>query len=734
MLFNIRQFAESINFSNALKVTIATVLPILIASHFNHFDIGVTIAIGALLTYPSDISSNLQHKINGILVGTSIVSGTALLISLAHPFPWAFYPLLIILIFFLSMIAVYGQRANLVSFCGLLSVSLIFKQIYSGAELLEHCALMFGGGLLYLLISIIFYFIRPFKYAELLLADSLDLTAQYMKLRGDLWKNKKNKIKINIVREQLQLQVKLSASHQNLREALMHKRANSGSSDQNRKMLIMFITLVDILELAIATSFDHANLQRKFAKHQEVLDSYQNLAYNLASMLSELSDTMSSKTAYQKKFNLYADLTALENAKEKYEQVTADKKDFDAILMLTTMLRYAEKQIEKVTIIERAYTQKSFKYEFKDGGKDLTKFLAPQYYSISTLIENLTFSSTYFRHALRLTITIMVGFLIGTFLPFQNVYWILITIIVILRPGYGLTKTRSYHRIIGTVAGGLIAFGLLFIVQNNQLIATMAIVTMILAFSFVQTNYKVAATFTTMYVVFIYSLFTPNIRDVVEFRIVDTFVGAALAFGANYILWPSWEFLNTPVYLKKSIEANKNYLKEIFHIYNTKEPATVQYRLARKHAFVSLANLMESFQRMIQEPKSKQKQMPQIYKLATLNHSLLSSAASLGTYIQSHKTTKASEAFNVVVNATIKNLEIAIDEFEGKIIAETEVEDLLPRFTELKNIRARELSEDNDINNEDIREKMLEAQLVIEQLIWMTSASEKIKKTVKALQ
>ena len=732
MIFNIRQFAESINFSNALKVTIATVLPILIASRFDHFDIGVTIAVGALLTYPSDISSNLQHKINGILVGTSIVSGTALLVSLSHPIPWLFYPILMTLIFFLSMIAVYGQRANLVSFCGLLSISLIFKEIYSGIELLEHCALMLGGGLLYLVISVIFYYIRPFKYAELLLAESLELTAQYMKLRGDLWQNKKNKI--NIVREQLEIQVKLSASHQNLREALMHKRANSGSSGQNRKMLIMFITLVDILELALATSFDHAKLHKKFAKHPEVLETYQNLAYNLASILDELSKTMSSKTIYKKKFDLYKDLNALEIAKDNYENIITEKKDLDAILMLTTMLRYAEKQIEKVMTIERAYTQKSIKYDFKDRGKDLNKFLAPQYYSLSTLTENLTFSSTYFRHALRLTITIVVGFLIGTFLPFQNVYWILITIIVILRPGYGLTKTRSYHRIIGTVAGGLIAFGLLFVVQNNHLIATMAIVTMVLAFSFVQTNYKVAATFTTMYVVFIYSLFTPDIKDVVEFRIIDTFVGAALAFAANYILWPSWEFLSTPMYLKKSIEANRNYLKEIFQIYNTKEPATVQYRLARKHAFVELANLMESFQRMIQEPKSKQKQLPQIYKLATLNHSLLSSAASLGTYIQSNKTTKASEAFNVVVNATIKNLDIAIDEFEGKKIEETEMEDLIPRFTELKNIRAKELSENNDFQDEEIREKMLEAQLVIEQLIWMTSASEKIKKTVKALQ
>lgn len=731
MVFNLRQFAESINFANAIKVTIATVIPILIASHFDQFDIGITIAIGALLTYPSDISSNLQHKINGILVGTSIVSGTALIISLAHPYPWLFYSMLTLLIFFLSMISVYGHRANLVSFCGLLSISLIFKEVYSGIELLEHCALMLAGGLFYLLISIIFYYLRPHKYAELLLADSLELTAKYMELRGDLWKKKDNKV--DIVKRQLELQVKLNASHEDLREALMHRRANSGSSGQNRTMLIMFITLVDILELALATSFDHERLNKKFSKHPEILNNYQTVAYNLAAMLNELSISLSTNKTYAKKFDLYKDLTALEEAQRKYESLPETEKDFSAILMLTSMLRYAEKQIEKLTLIERAYTQKSFKYEFKDGAKNLHKFIAPQYYSPSTLIENLTFSSTYFRHALRLTIAIMVGFLIGTFLPFQNVYWILITIIVILRPGYGLTKTRSYHRIIGTVLGGLMAFGLLFIVQNNQIIATMAIVTMILAFSFVQTNYKVAATFTTMYVVFIYSLFTPDIRDVVEFRIIDTFVGAALAFGANYFLWPSWEFLNTPVYLKKSIEANKNYLKEIFLIYNTKQPATLQYRLARKHAFVALANLMESFQRMVQEPKSKQKQLPKIYKLTTLNHSLLSSAASLGTYIQANKTTKASEAFNVVVNATIRNLEIAIDEFDKESVETFETEDLSPRFTELKNIRAKELSESNDINDEEIREKMLEAQLIIEQLMWMTNASEKIKKTVKAL-
>jgi uncharacterized membrane protein YccC len=63
------------------------------------------------------------------------------------------------------------------------------------------------------------------------------------------------------------------------------------------------------------------------------------------------------------------------------------------------------------------------------------------------MIENLSFSSTVFRHSLRLTITILIGFIIGKALPFQNAYWIVLTIVVIMRQGYGLTKQRTFHRI-----------------------------------------------------------------------------------------------------------------------------------------------------------------------------------------------------------------------------------------------------------------------------------------------
>ena len=734
MIYEIRKFTDSTYFTNALKVTIAAVIPVLVFSFLDNFEIGFTIALGAFFTYPSDIPSNLKHKINGILFTAFLVAGVNLLVNIVHPYSWVFYPFLALLIFLLSMISVYGQRATMVSFSALLAVSLAFAHLHTGWEMLEYSGLILVGGLFYLLISLIFHYIRPHRYIELQIAECIKLTAKYLKLRGDLWTI--NADKKAIIEKQLHLQVELNTIRQNIREVLISSHTTSGSSNQNRKMLIVFISLTEILELALSTSFDHDKLHQKFDDHPKVLLTYQSLAYNLAASLKQLSKSIQNKTKYISKHTLLSDLNALQLAITDYESELGKNSASEGVFMLTTMLQYAEKQVEKIKIVERAFTLAINSLDFKGKDKDLEKFLTPQYYPLSTLIQNLSFSSTIFRHSLRLTITILIGFIIGNILPFHNVYWILLTILVIMRPGYGLTKQRSFHRIFGTILGGLIAFGVLSLIHNSIVISVLSIICMLLGFSFTQTNYKISATFVTMYIVFIYGILAPNITDVIQYRILDTIVGATLAFLANHFLWPSWEFLNIPIYLEKSIKANQNYLKEISIFYNKKGSVSTSYRLARKNAFIEIGNLMASFQRMVQEPKSKQKQLPQVYKLAILNHSLLSSSASLGTYIQSHKTTSASEAFNVVVDTVIKNLDNAIallKENDLDLKENLAKEDLAMRFSELKNIREKELKTGIPIDEEAFQLKMQEAQLVIEQLIWLTNLSENIVKTTKEL-
>ena len=737
MIQKVRNFTDSTNFSNALKVTLAAVIPALFFSFQGNFLIGFNIAIGAFLAYPSDIPSNLKHKINGLLVASLLVAGCNLIVNLLHLFPLVFYPVVSLLIFFFSMISVYGQRATQVSFSALLSICLSFGHIQEDfSMMLQYSGLMLVGGLFYLIISLIFAYIRPHRYVELQIASCLKLTAKYMKLRGDLWNVNSEKEKI--VEKQLILQVELNTIHENLREVLIENRTNtSGTSDQTRKMTLVFISLLEILELALATSFDHTKLQQKFEKHPKLLKTYQNLAYNLASSLKAIFKSIENHQKYVPKHSLLKDLESLENAINNYQEELGKVEASEGVWMLSNMLHYAEKQIEKIKIIERAFMPNFNSNEFKLRDRSLDKLMTSQYYPWSTLRENLSFSSTIFRHSLRLTATIILAFIIGSIFAFDKVYWILLTIVVIMRPGYGLTKERSFHRIIGTVAGGLIAFALLLFVTDPVIKATLAITSMILGFTFTSINYKVGATFVTIYVVFVYGIMTPNINDVIQYRILDTLVGAGLAFLANYFFWPSWEFMTQPIYIKKSIEANRDYLNEISIYYNAKGETTPSYRLARKNAFIEIGNLMASFQRMTQEPKSKQKQVQQVYKLAVLNHTLLSSLASLGTYVQTHKTSKASEAFNVVVQTVVKNLNYAITfanlEVSEQMATAENSEDLAMRFTELKNMRAKELKEAHLSDEDEFQLKMQEAQLVIEQLVWLTNLSESIVKASKQL-
>ena len=735
MVIKIKDFTISTNLFNALKAGVSVVIPVFVFSYFGYFEYGLTMALGAIFTFPSDTPSNLKHKINGILVTVLILSCSNLLINLTYPYPFLFYPVFVTLIFMISMLAVYGQRATMVAFSTLLTISISFSHIHTGWEMLLNSGLLLGGGLFYLLISLLFYYINPHRYTELEIVECIKLTAKYLKLRGDLWEL--NSDRKEITKKQLLLQVDLNEIHENIREILVRNRTNYGSSNQNRKMLLSLIYLVEIMELAVATSFNHNKLHQKFDDHPLVLMTYQSLAYNLAKNLKSLSKKIRKRKRYTPKNNLLENLNAFEAAIADYEKKLGNTEDSEGVHMLSNMLHYAEKQIEKIKTLERAYSSTVRLKDLNGRHKDLEKLIEPQYYPLNTLVENFNFSSNVFRHSLRITTILLVGYAVGKFLPFENVYWILLTIVVIMRPGYGLTKERTLNRFIGTIIGGIIGFAIMATGVSTTILGGLTILFLILGLTFNPTNYKIGTTFITLHVIFIFAVLNPTNNDIILYRVLDTCVGALLAMFANHFLWPFWEFLNTNENIRNSIEANRNYLKEISILYNSKGTISQNYRLARNQAFIEIGNLMASFQRMLQEPKSKQIKTQQAYKFTVVNNAMLSSAASLGTYTQSHKTTKASDAFNTIFDKIIRNLDCAIlvlkEEDKAIAIDFVSNEANSQSFTELTKLREKELEENTDVNNEDIKLIMQETQMVIEQLIWLTNLSETILKTAQTL-
>jgi uncharacterized membrane protein YccC len=144
-----------------------------------------------------------------------------------------------------------------------------------------------------------------------------------------------------------------------------------------------------------------------------------------------------------------------------------------------------------------------------------------------------------FRHSLRLTIAIVFAYLLGFIFDIKTPIGFL-TVIVIMRPSYGLTKERSKDRIIGTLIGAAVAVGIVLITQNVVIYGILALVSLIFAFALIQQNYKFAAALITISIIFVYSFINPNAFDD-QYRVIDTIIGSTIAVAANYILVPSWE-------------------------------------------------------------------------------------------------------------------------------------------------------------------------------------------------
>lgn len=712
---------------DAIKITTASALPFLFFHTKETFPIAFTLSMGAMLTAPVDIPSSLKHKVIGLLLGSFTIAAITLVLGTVVHFPWIFYPVFATVIFSISMIGVYGQRANLLSFTGLLSISLAFIHNYEGKELLMNCLLLFAGGMVYLGVSLLFYFIRPNRYINIEIANAIEITAEYLDLRAALWSSSADRD--HIAKEQLNLQVKLNELHESIREYLIHNKAHTYNTDYNRKFLVTLSSLIDMMELTNAHVFDHEHIRYLFRNDLQLVDEYQKLAEHMATTLHSLSYHIKANKKYHSPVQLNKDFNALKTHFQTFSQLSELPHHSEEISIFSNVLHYAEKQIEKIKGLERVYKGRVNADELGGKYKHLEKFLTPQHYRLSILRENLNASSMIFRHSTRLTITLLLGFILGKLLPLQNEYWILMTMVVIMRPGYGLTKQRSKERVLGTIFGGFLAFAFLYFIPNTPFLVVLTILSMIVGYWFSYSQYKIGVTFITMYVVLIYGMLTPNYESLLVYRVIDTAIGAFMAFCTTHLLWPSWEFLKIKTYLKESLSAIKGYVFEIKKYYNEKGEPTLSYKLARKHAFIEVGNLMASFQRMVQEPKSKQKNKAELYELAVLNQTLVSAAASIGTYVQSHETTEASQAFNSVMNKVMENLETSLLLFDKNytVTLTEKDEDFELSFAQLKNMRLQEL--DSSLLDEQKKKQLLEeSQLVIDQLIWMVSISEKIVK------
>ncbi|MCM8570180.1 FUSC family protein [Gramella jeungdoensis] len=732
------KFLRSTDFSKAIVLTIAIVLPISIFSNAGKLEIGIGLAMGCLLSSPSDVPGSFKHKVLGILFAALLGSLSFLIAGYASSSLWTVIPMLLIMMFGVSYLSVYGFRASLVTFSGLLAVVLSFANISSGIEIWQKALLILSGGLWYLLISLSWYFIRPKRATEQLLAETMELTAEYLRLRSGLLSESSDMEELQ--KEIFIKQGELNERHERLREILLSSRRSSGNSGYTRNRLLIFIDLVDILELAMANPLEYQKMKEGLKDHREELDVFTQLTLKMAEQLDQVASA------------LHKNSEVPENVIPKYVRSTKevllnmrDKVDIsqkrEALLLLRNLFDYQSKQAQKLNNIDRILRNLEVNNKLVYKAKEFRKFLSHQDYSFRTLATNFNFDSGIFRHSLRLSVVVLIGYLVGAYFSVQNSYWILLTIIVIMRPNYGLTKQRTRKRIVGTLIGGALAIAIVFLTQNSTVYAILGLLSLTLAFSLIQRNYTTAAIFITLSIIFIYALLKPDVLDVIQYRILDTIVGAGLAALGNLIFWPKWELQNINKVIADSVKANQVYLSEIDWFYHKKDKLPVSYKLSRKKAFLEMGTLSASFQRMTQEPKSRQKKLGLIYEIVELNQTFLSALASMGTYIRTHPTTRASSDFEIFYKAISTNLNNTINILEGKKLLQNidpQISNAAKSLHQKFDLLAEERDKEIEAGKRNIERKtrylLQEAYLITGQLEWLLDISEKLQEKVNRLK
>lgn len=724
------KFLRSTDFSKAIVLTIAIVIPIAVFSNLGLLEIGVSMAMGSLLSSPSDVAGSFKHKVMGIMAAAFLGAISFCIAGYASQFSWAVAPMLLVMMFCIAYLSVYGFRASLVTFAGLLAVVLSFANISSEIEIWQKSILIFGGGIFYMLISIAWYLLKPERASEQQIAETMELTADYLRLRIRLLDPESDLE--NIQKELFQKQTELNEHHESLRELLITFRMSSGSSGYTRKRLLIFIDLVDMLELAMANPIDYPQMRKVLDSDFIELKVFKEFSLKMAEQLDRIALSVH-KNSTMPENKLSEELKKVESSLLKYRDTINISEKRESMLVLRNFYDYQVRQSQKINNIDRVLRNLEGKKRiFKD--KDVQQFLTQQEYSFKTLRTNFQFNSSIFRHALRLAIVVLVGYLLGSYFSVQNAYWILLTIVVIMRPNYGLTKQRTRKRIVGTLIGGAMAIGIVFITQNTTVYAILGILSLTLAFSLIQRNYTTAAMFITLSIIFIYALLQPEVLNVIQFRILDTVIGAGLAGLGNFILWPKWELKELNNVIGNSINSNIGYLEEIDDYYHKKENLPISYRLARKKAFLDMGELSGAFQRMTQEPKSQQKQLSLIYEIVGLNHTFLSALASMGSYIRNHPTSKASSDFEMYTKTIVFNLKNSVRLLENESREQKEHEGISKagkalhrRFDEMAKERDKEISEGKAQIDEDTRLNLQEAHLITGQLEWLLDISEKLE-------
>ncbi|MGK2862992.1 MAG: FUSC family membrane protein [Chitinophagaceae bacterium] len=653
-----RRFINSHYLADGIRITAGVLLPSLVGGYFGQLQTGIFLSLGALGASITDNPGPIHHRRNGLLACCGFLFLVALVVGYSTKVHVLFIFLLPFLCFFFSMIGVYGARVSSIGIAALLIMVLTTHQVFKDDQAFFYALYILAGGLWYTLLSLLLYSIRPYKLIQQVMGEYVLSAAKYLRARAEFYRTSVDTEKS--YETLMAAQVDVQQKQELIAELLFKTRSVVKESTHTSRILMMiFLDVSDLIERTMASHLDYKKLHAYFDE-TNILSEFRQIIISLAGELDEIGLSLNSGKAsgYDQRIDSY-----LEKEKENFQQLRQNllnPSNLEAFISLRQISESLDDIAARIRTLHQ-YTSYDRKLRnIKISTPDPSKYVARQTIDPQQFWSNFSLQSNIFRHSLRISIAALAAYIIGVFLTFAHGYWILLTVIIILKPGYSLSKQRNIQRLAGTLIGAAIGWSILFFVKNNTAILILLAISMIGGFSFMRWKYLVSVVMITIYLLFMFHILEPaDFGDVVQERIIDTVLGCIVAFLASYLLPPIWEREHIRDLMKQVINDISDYFETVAYAFTGQAYDKQVSKEKRKHAWVSLANVSDAFTQMLSEPKSKRKDSKDFHRFVVSSHMLVSHLATLSYYADALHADYVSEDFGPLIKASVNELNIA---------------------------------------------------------------------------
>lgn len=236
-------------------------------------------------------------------------------------------------------------------------------------------------------------------------------------------------------------------------------------------------------------------------------------------------------------------------------------------------------------------------------------FVSPAYWSLQPLLTVWHWRQPALRHALRAALAVGTGYAVAMLLPWgSHDYWILLTIVVVLRGNLAQTLERRNARVVGTLVGSLLATGLLALHPPALVLLLAVTVGQGVAHAFAVRHYMTTAVAASVMGLvqahLLYATGSPAFA-LIE-RVGDTLLGAGIAWAFSYVL-PSWERDQLAGLVRRVCRALALHARHSLAMATLGDIAAqpeLAWRLARREAYDALSALVQATGRALVEPRA----------------------------------------------------------------------------------------------------------------------------------